>query len=133
MKKIIFISFLFLNTFFLINIVEPVFSGSGGSGSGLVLASDSPSSWADGISEDRGWSDLIKIARNVFNIFLAIIGSIAVLMIIWGGIIYITSSGNEQRLEQAKKVITYAIVGIIIATLSFAMISLVGGLINSVG
>lgn len=132
MKKIILIALLCLNTLMVINIIGPVTVGESYSTQNIAWASESPSSWADGISEDRGWSDLIKVARNVFNIFLAIIGSIAVLMIIWGGIVYITSAGNEQRLDQAKKIITYAVVGIIIATLSFAMISLVSGLINSV-
>lgn len=43
---------------------------------------------------------------------VATIGSgVAVIMIIWGGILYMTSGANEQRLTNAKKTIMWAIIG----------------------
>jgi len=90
-----------------------------------------PQTWTEGISPSRGWSDLIKVARNVFNILLYLFSAAAVLMIIWGGILYITSGGNKEKTELAKKVITYAIIGILVVVMSLGMINLTANLIAS--
>ncbi|MCK5332354.1 hypothetical protein KAJ41_00625 [Candidatus Parcubacteria bacterium] len=50
---------------------------------------------------------------------------LSVIFLIWGGIYYIGSSGDSQKTETAKKIIKYAILGIIVIGASFAIISVI--------
>jgi len=52
---------------------------------------------------------------NAIAKFIAMVGSgVAVIMIIWGGIQYMTAGSNEQRVSNAKKTIQWAIIGVAI-------------------
>ncbi len=59
-----------------------------------------------------------KIITLVINIFSLIVGVIAVIMIIVGGLKYITSSGDSGNVTGAKNTILYAIVGLVIVALA---------------
>jgi len=52
----------------------------------------------------------------------------AFLFIIIGGIQILTAYGNDEKITNAKKTIQYAIVGLLIALLSYAIVSIIGGL-----
>ena len=62
---------------------------------------------------------------TIVNTALFLIGSIAVLMLIYGGIRYTISGGNEKSVTAAKNTILYAVVGIVIAVLAFAIVNFV--------
>lgn len=64
-----------------------------------------------------------SIFTTVVNILLFIIGAISVIMLIYGGIRYTTSGGNAASVTAAKNTIMYAIIGLIIAFLAFAIIN----------
>lgn len=64
------------------------------------------------------------IAKFV-NVFSVIIGVIATIMIIVGGFRYITSSGNTEKISQAKNTILYALIGLVVVALSQAISSFV--------
>lgn len=70
-------------------------------------------------------SDFIGI---IINTLLFIIGALAVIMIIVGGISYATSNGDPAKVTKAKNTITYAVVGLIVAFLAYAIINWVVGL-----
>jgi len=61
---------------------------------------------------------LNDLIRDVINIFSIIVGAISVLMIIYGGFRYITSSGDSTKVGNAKKTIMYALIGLAIVGLS---------------
>ena len=54
-----------------------------------------------------------------------IIGVMAVIMIIWGGIRYVLSAGNSAAITSAKNTIFYSIIGLIIAILAYAIVNFV--------
>lgn len=54
-------------------------------------------------------------------IYLA--GPIAVLMLALGGLRYITSRGDQTQMEEAKKTITWSVIGLIVIILSWAIIT----------
>jgi hypothetical protein len=56
---------------------------------------------------------------------VALIGIVAVLMIIIGGYQMVTSAGNEEGYKKAKQTITYAIIGLVIAVLSYSVAAIV--------
>jgi len=69
------------------------------------------------------------------NLILAFITApfylVAVLVMIWGGIVYMTSAGNPARTNRAKKIIFYDIVGIVVVFFSWQMISFTASLVSS--
>ena len=55
--------------------------------------------------------DIIKAVMD----FIAIVGSsIAVIMVIWGGIVYMTAGSSEEKTKNAKKTIQWALIGLAI-------------------
>jgi multisubunit Na+/H+ antiporter MnhB subunit len=58
-------------------------------------------------------------------VLLFIIGAISVIMLIIGGIRYVVSGGDSSAVTSAKNTILYAIVGIIVALLAYALVNFV--------
>lgn len=71
---------------------------------------------------------IIKIVLNVIQAALVIVGYIAAFFVIKGGFLYITSQGEPSNIESAKKSIANALIGLIIALLSAAIVNAVGGI-----
>ena len=120
---------------------------------GLILAVTGSFAFNAGFFEKQAYAnsaaDLIKqgadstgqkdtrsagdIAKDVVNIMFFIIGVMAVIMIIWGGIRYVLSAGNSAALtsanagavQNAKNTIMYAIIGLVIAILAYAIVNFV--------
>ena len=61
---------------------------------------------------------------------LTIVGLLSVLFIVIGGIRYITSAGNEEATESAKKMITNSIIGLVVVILSYVIVVVI---INALG
>lgn len=66
-----------------------------------------------------------KFITNVTNLLFFAIGTIAVIMIIIGGIRYATSDGDSAKLKSAKDTIMYSVVGIVVAILAYAIVAFV--------
>jgi hypothetical protein len=72
------------------------------------------------------------IFKIIVNVALYIIGAVSVLMLIYGGIRYTVSGGESAAVTSAKNTILYAIIGIIIALLAYAIVNFVlGNLISA--
>ena len=65
------------------------------------------------------------IFKTVTNVLLFIIGAVSVIMLIIGGIRYTVSAGDSSAVTAAKNTIMYAIIGIIVAILAFAVVNFV--------
>lgn len=65
------------------------------------------------------------IFRTITNVLLFLIGAIAVIMLIIGGIRYTISGGDSTAVTSAKNTILYAVIGIIVALLAFAIVNFV--------
>lgn len=83
-----------------------------------------------------GSADNLFVAGGIFqqisNTLIFLVGAIAVIMLIIGGLRYVTSNGEASSIKGAKDTITYAIIGIVIAILSFAVVSFVIGRFSTV-
>lgn len=75
-----------------------------------------------GGSADSSSHDLNSTIHTVINTMLFIIGILAVIMIIFGGIRYVTSAGNEKNVEGAKNTIMYSVIGLAVAVIAFAIV-----------
>ena len=69
-----------------------------------------------------GSQDLTSTIRTIINVMLFIIGILSVIMIVWGGISYVISRGDPDKVKNAKNTIVYSIVGLIVAILAFAIV-----------
>jgi hypothetical protein len=70
-----------------------------------------------------GEGSIRALALKIVNYFLTFLGIVAVMMIIFGGVTYVTAAGKQESIDNAKKIILYALVGIIIILLSFAIVN----------
>lgn len=64
---------------------------------------------------------LPEIIGNIIKWVLGLVGIVLLVMFIYGGVLYATSAGSEEKVETGKKVMLYAIMGIIIIALAFAL------------
>lgn len=64
-----------------------------------------------------------SIFTRIVNILLFIIGAVAVIMLIIGGIRYTLSGGKDAEVQAAKNTILYAIIGIVVAFLAYAVVN----------
>ncbi|MFA5948446.1 MAG: hypothetical protein WC806_05800 [Candidatus Gracilibacteria bacterium] len=91
---------------------------------GLLSAGDNPAVIAEGTG---GETSLRQLVLKMVNYFLTFLGIIAVLMIIYAGVTYVTAAGNDDAIGNAKKIITYSLVGLIVILLSFAVVNTILG------
>lgn len=69
-------------------------------------------------SDADGENRINNLITSVINIFSLVVGVIAVIMIIIGGLKYIMSSGDSNNITSAKNTILYAIIGLVIVAMA---------------
>ncbi|HET6746687.1 MAG TPA: hypothetical protein VFH06_01120 [Candidatus Saccharimonadales bacterium] len=65
------------------------------------------------------------IFKTITNVLLFIIGAISVIMLIIGGIRYTVSNGDSAAVTSAKNTILYAVIGIVVSILAYALVNFV--------
>lgn len=73
-------------------------------------------------------TDKNPIIWNVVNILIVIAAILSLFFLIWGGIKWITSGGDKTKVDEARKTLTAAIIGLIITLLAFFIITLIASL-----
>lgn len=66
-----------------------------------------------------------SVFETVSRVLIFLVGAISVIMLIFGGIRYTVSGGDKTAVESAKNTIMYAIIGIIVALLAYAVVAFV--------
>lgn len=62
---------------------------------------------------------------NIISAVLALVGVIALGVILYGGFRWMTAAGNEEAVGEAKKIITAGVIGLIIVIIGWAVVSFV--------
>lgn len=83
-----------------------------------------PSGIPSQLSRDLGTSGPALFTLGV-TWLLYIAATVSILMLMWGGIQWITSSGDPEKLSSAKRKITMAIVGLVISVSAFFIVKLI--------
>jgi hypothetical protein len=68
---------------------------------------------------------LPQLVGNIINIALGVLGIILVVLIVYGGVLWMTAMGDKEKVGTAKKVITNAIIGLVITVAAYAISSYV--------
>jgi hypothetical protein len=72
----------------------------------------------------KSQNDSIKTTVGaIVNTLIFLTGLAAVIVIIIGGLRYTTSAGNEKSIEEAKNMILYAVIGLVLAFSAYAIIN----------
>jgi len=69
--------------------------------------------------------DIRIIIAKIIRVILGFLGIIAVFLIMYAGWLWMTSEGNEEKIEQAKRILTNAVIGLIIILSAFAIASFI--------
>ena len=70
-------------------------------------------------------SDATARVGNILNTVFFWAAIVAVLVIIIGGVMYITAQGDKAKIVRAKSAILYAVIGLIVVLLSFAIVNFI--------
>jgi len=73
-----------------------------------------------------GLNTVTKVIGNSLTIMFIIAAILTVIFLILGGIQWIQSGGDKQKVAQARNRITYAIIGLVVALAGFFIINIVG-------
>ena len=76
-------------------------------------------------------SQVSSFLKNVIEALAGLSGLVATGFFVVGGFSYITSSGNPQRLEKAKRTILFAAIGLAITIAAFVLTNIVSGLASN--
>lgn len=94
----------------------------------LTVQEGAAAARADGMPADLVGMD--GVFTRITNTVLYVVGIISVIMLVWGGLRYILSGGDSKKITDAKNTILYAIIGLIIALLAYAIVNFV---LNTLG
>ena len=90
---------------------------------GSVKAGSSVSSLAE--CNLSGENNLMPTVSTIINVIIGVVGIVSVIFIVIGGLSYVTSAGDPGKTKKAKDTILYAIIGLIVAVLAFAIVNFV--------
>lgn len=110
-----------------LDITDCVSSGDNGTVTSFVdfkgsLSTPNPEGYASGLTQA---TDARTYIKNVVNFALGFLGLLAVLIVIYGGVLSVTSAGETEKAEKGKKAIGYAVIGLLIVMSSFALVNTV--------
>lgn len=98
--------------------IVPVFAQAGN------IATDAPE-FVSNVT--GGQTSLRGLVLTIINFVLTFLGVLAVIMIIYGGMLYVTAGGAQEKVDKGKKILMYTVVGIVIIMLSFVIVNAVLG------
>lgn len=84
-----------------------------------IIGGTSPGCQATG---DCELNDFVKLFSNYSTMVLTFVGSLALVMVIYGGVVMLISAGNSEKVTQGKQILISAVIGIIITFSSYMII-----------
>ncbi len=87
-----------------------------------ALPSDPGYSW---------WTDLESVLEGILSKFWTIFVVFSVMAFIYAGFLFLTSSGDPDRIKRAKGAFIWGVVGVAAAILGYAMINIIKGIVGA--
>lgn len=72
-----------------------------------------------------GLNDFVQLGVNLFNYVIGIVGALALLAFIYGGILFLFSGGSPEQIEKGKKALVGAVIGLIVVFASYMIVGFV--------
>jgi hypothetical protein len=70
-----------------------------------------------------GGSSLGTILQNTLNFLLSMVGILAIIMLVIGGLMYFAAAGDEKRADTAKSIVKFAIIGIAVSLAALVIVT----------
>ena len=93
----------------------------------LAKVKDNSGTSSDGSIDGVGSKDtnLVDSVTTILNAIIGVLGLVCVVVMIIGGVSYMTSSGDAAKVKKAKDTILYGLIGLIVCVLAFAIVNFV--------
>lgn len=80
---------------------------------------------ADSLVNPLGTTSIPELIGTVITALLGIVGSLSLIMFIYGGFLWIMSGGNEDNVKKGKETLKWAIMGIVVVFASYGILNFV--------
>lgn len=97
---------------------------------GACIANGGTYAAVGGCTGGQNTDNIGTFISNILNTAFFAVGIISVGFIIYAGIKYSTSAGDSNKITSAKNTLTYAIIGLIVAILAFAIVTFITSNLN---
>lgn len=77
------------------------------------------------VCQNKDTDEITPYIQTIVNILLYILGAVSVLVIIISGIYYVTSMGDSSAIARAKNTLLYAVIGLVVALLAYAIVNFI--------
>ena len=115
-EKLIYVS-VAMTTFLPFTAMAQTYQGIGGSVDSLKAVGKA--------SGSKG--DLPTMIGNIINVLLGTLGIVFVILVIYAGVLYMTASGDNDKVKKAKTLLTQAVIGMIIIIAAYSISAFVIG------
>lgn len=75
----------------------------------------------DTLGQDTSGASLPKVVGNLINVLLSVLGIIFVVLVVYAGYLYLTASGDDKKVEKAKKLLGQAVIGMVIIIAAYSI------------
>lgn len=86
--------------------------------------------WAQTFTNPIGAQNVPQLLTSVIKWILGLVAFVALISLVWGGVLYIISFGNEAGIKKAKTIIIWSIVGLIVILLAFFIVRTVANILG---
>ena len=90
-----------------------------------VVAPVAPTLTSIKLTNPIGETDPRLILGNLVKAIFSIVGSLALLMVVYGGVLWITSRGETKQVQKGKDILTWCFLGLVIMTSAYVIINAV--------
>lgn len=80
---------------------------------------------ASGAGTKKGNTSVAQLTGQVLGVALSLVGVLFFILMVYGGILWMTASGNQEQTSKALKTLVYAIIGLIIVLGSYVIVNFV--------
>jgi hypothetical protein len=130
MLKKILLSSIFCFLFFLVS-ANITMAETGGNiestGTGGNIVSDSSSGSNNTVSlknplENAGVTDVPTLIGKIIDALLGVVGSLALIMFIYGGFTWMLAAGNDSQVQKGKNILLWAVIGLVVIFASYSLV-----------
>ncbi|HLD18240.1 MAG TPA: pilin [Patescibacteria group bacterium] len=98
----------------------------------ITSAGDALTDVGAGLGTDSSQTDLPTLIGSLINVIISVLGIVLVIYFLLGGFKYMQSQGDQKKIDDAKKLMTNAVIGIVIIVAAYAIATYVLTLLTSV-
>jgi len=88
-------------------------------------SSDGTKTLCDPLGNQNNTNNIQTLIGTIIKAVLGVVGSLALVMFIYGGLLWMTAAGNTERVEKGKKTIVWAVLGLVVIFTSYALVKFI--------